>query len=293
MRAASIGFLAQSNNLFEHLSVSDNIRLQMRLRGASGNDVRELLDRVGLRERGDAMPGMLSGGEAARAGLAVALAGDPSILLADEPTAEVDAETESHDSWRPEERRERGGAAIIATHSPAIASRASRSKIADGRIAEVSGSQLDRRRRLNEAPWDSSALGVRRSDRRSSSAPPRVAGVFVLGGSASPRCDRRLVTLHPRQRVALVGPSGGGKSTLLNLLSGLDDPSSGSVTWPGLGAPDLPLRPVQIGFVFQSPSLIPSLSVTENVRLPLEIAGVDARAAMTPRRRLHVCTSPI
>ena len=77
--------------------------------------------------------------------------------------------------------------------------------------------------------------------------------------------------LRPRHYVALVGPSGSGKSTLLNLLAGLEEPSSGLVYWPGLNA-NLPLRPLQIGFVFQSPSLVRSLNVIENVRLALEIA---------------------
>lgn len=286
LRAESIGFLAQSNNLFEHLSVSDNIRLQMRLRGARGNDVRELLDRVGLRERGDAMPGMLSGGEAARAGLAVALAADPPILFADEPTAEVDAETEEHILAVLEDRRARGGAAIVATHSPAIASRASRVlKIADGRIVE--GERVAAGLTMMPPRPAAGFHSIRRAQLGSPIiVATSLAKVFALGDQRIAAVRPMSLTLHARQRVALVGPSGGGKSTLLNLLAGLDDPSSGSVTWPGLDA-GRSLRPLQIGFVFQAPSLIPTLSVIENVRLPMEIAGVDARSAMTPQEALE------
>jgi ABC transporter len=64
LRGASIGFLAQANNLFEHLSVAENIWLQMELRGAAREDVRGLLGRVGLAERGHALPATLSGGKA-------------------------------------------------------------------------------------------------------------------------------------------------------------------------------------------------------------------------------------
>jgi ABC-type lipoprotein export system ATPase subunit len=80
--------------------------------------------------------------------------------------------------------------------------------------------------------------------------------------------------------VAVVGASGSGKSTLLHLLAGLDQPTTGEVSWPALG--DRPrLRPGPIAMVFQSPSLLPALDVIENVALPLVLAGItdrDARA---------------
>jgi putative ABC transport system ATP-binding protein/lipoprotein-releasing system ATP-binding protein len=73
-------------------------------------------------------------------------------------------------------------------------------------------------------------------------------------------------------RVALVGPSGSGKSTLLHLLAGLDDPSLGAVSWPALGGRTA-LRPGPVAVVFQGPSLLPPLTVEENVGLPLVLAG--------------------
>ena len=76
----------------------------------------------------------------------------------------------------------------------------------------------------------------------------------------------------PGARIALVGPSGSGKSTLLHLMGGLETPTSGTVTWPALGSRER-LRPEHVAFVFQTPSLIPSLSVVENVELPLLLAG--------------------
>ena len=82
-------------------------------------------------------------------------------------------------------------------------------------------------------------------------------------------------------RVAMVGPSGSGKSTLLHLLAGLDEPTVGTVSWPGIGARDA-LRPGPVAVVFQGPSLLPPLTVEENVALPLVLDGrrdADARAA--------------
>src|SRR4030088_2525538 len=86
LRARHIGILMQSGNLFDHLTVASNIALQT---GLSGKRNREpLLERLGIGALADALPSQLSGGEAARAGLAVALAADPEILICDEPTAE-------------------------------------------------------------------------------------------------------------------------------------------------------------------------------------------------------------
>src|SRR3954453_12707161 len=82
----------------------------------------------------------------------------------------------------------------------------------------------------------------------------------------------------PGDRVALMGPSGSGKSTLLHLMAGLDDPTVGTISWPAIGGRDA-LRPGPVAVIFQGPSLLPPLNVTENVALPLVLAGTpDARA---------------
>ena len=136
MRAAEIGILLQSRNLFEHLSVADNMRLQMRLaRKLNKQRLERLIDLVGLTHRRQARPSQLSGGEAARAGLAVALSSDPKVLLADEPTGEVDAETERDILRLFASRRQNGGATLIVTHSDALAAHADRViRLLDGRI---------------------------------------------------------------------------------------------------------------------------------------------------------------
>lgn len=137
MRAASIGVLLQSANLFEHLTVEDNVYFQMRLSNKNTNRRRigELISMVGLSERRRARPSQLSGGEAARAGLATALAADPRVLLADEPTGEVDEETEAGILSIFEARRQAGTATLIATHSEILAAKADRVvRLVDGRV---------------------------------------------------------------------------------------------------------------------------------------------------------------
>lgn len=89
-------------------------------------------------------------------------------------------------------------------------------------------------------------------------------------------------------RVALVGPSGSGKSTLLHLMAGLDDPTVGSVRWPAIGA-RAALRPGPVAVIFQGPSLLPPLTVEENVALPLVLDGrSDAQARASARHALEL-----
>jgi len=136
LRAANFGILLQSGNLFPHLSVEQNVRFQMLLAGKlDAKRVASLLESVGLARRARAFPTALSGGETARAGLAVALASDPLILVADEPTAEVDRDTESRLIEQFKLRREAGSATLLATHSKELARQADRIvRLRDGRI---------------------------------------------------------------------------------------------------------------------------------------------------------------
>ncbi|WP_279580505.1 ATP-binding cassette domain-containing protein [Fodinicola feengrottensis] len=75
-------------------------------------------------------------------------------------------------------------------------------------------------------------------------------------------------TVWPGDRIAVTGASGSGKSTLLHLMAGLETPTSGNRSWPGLGrSPDR--DPASIGVAFQAPSLLSPLNVVENVELPM------------------------
>ncbi|MEU1414943.1 ABC transporter ATP-binding protein [Streptomyces sp. NPDC005731] len=118
LRARHIGVLLQTRNLLPHLSVRDNVRLPQRASGrrAAVPPV-ELLAQVGLAQRAHALPRQLSGGELARAGLAVALANSPAVLLADEPTGELDGATEQLVLSMLRQRAEEGCAVVIVTHS--------------------------------------------------------------------------------------------------------------------------------------------------------------------------------
>lgn len=94
-------------------------------------------------------------------------------------------------------------------------------------------------------------------------------------------------TIFSGDRIAIVGPSGSGKSTLLHLIAGLDTPTSGSITWPALGRREQ-LRPGPVALAFQGPSLLPPLSVVENVALPVLLGGgSEADATRIAREMLE------
>lgn len=97
-----------------------------------------------------------------------------------------------------------------------------------------------------------------------------VARRFGHGGTAVDALSPASFVIEAGDQIALIGPSGSGKSTLLNLIAGLDDPSSGTITWPGIGSRET-LRPLAIGMIHQFSSLVPTLSVAENVALPLRL----------------------
>jgi putative ABC transport system ATP-binding protein len=139
IRAESFGILLQSNNLLHHLTIAENIKLPMLLTGSADKErVAELLKTVGLVHRATAYPATLSGGETARAGLAVALAADPPILVADEPTAEIDRRAEANLMIYFDARRAAGKTTLLATHSAALAGRADRIlRLRDGRLDDA------------------------------------------------------------------------------------------------------------------------------------------------------------
>ena len=140
IRASMVGLVLQSGNLIEHLTLVENIRLQQHFAKTAAPALAsdQMLQSVGLSGRGHAYASQLSGGESARAALAVALAAAPPLLLADEPTGEVDEQTETTIIALLKQHCRRGGVAILATHSQALAAQAdSRLHILDGQFVSA------------------------------------------------------------------------------------------------------------------------------------------------------------
>ncbi len=125
-RRRHIGFVYQAFNLIPTLSVADNIRLVLELnhvpRAESGRRIDSLLDAVGLGDRRSALPDVLSGGEQQRVAIARALAHEPSVVLADEPTGNLDDDAaEVVLGLLDTLVRQAGGTMLIATHSQRVA----------------------------------------------------------------------------------------------------------------------------------------------------------------------------
>jgi len=143
LRLQHIGFVFQGFNLFPTLTAGENVELMLDLKGTSRTQAKkraqELLEQVGLAEKYASFPADLSGGQKQRVAIARALAGDPGIILADEPTAALD----SNSGRKVMEMmaglaHERGRAVVIVTHDPRVLSFADRMvKIEDGTIAEA------------------------------------------------------------------------------------------------------------------------------------------------------------
>jgi putative ABC transport system ATP-binding protein len=137
MRARHIGMLYQQANLVGHLSLEDNLALAQRLAGSDAGAAwrREVLELCGIAQRAHARPAQLSGGELARGGLAVALAGDPVVILADEPTGELDDDSAERVIELLRGRAQQGAAVLVVTHSADVAARADREvRLRDGRV---------------------------------------------------------------------------------------------------------------------------------------------------------------
>jgi ABC-type lipoprotein export system ATPase subunit len=141
-RRRSVGLVLQRDNLYTLLDVAGNIALTLRLDGRPRDEIRsrvdERLGRVGLSERRRHRVAQLSGGEAQRVAIALAVAPRPRVLLTDEPTGELDEATAAGVLDLLEELRNEGTAVLTVTHNPQVAERADRRlTMRDGEVVDL------------------------------------------------------------------------------------------------------------------------------------------------------------
>ena len=320
-RSRVIGYADQHywRALSADLTAEELVALPLGLRGV-GHDERarradELLERVGLLDRRSSRPGELSGGEQQRIALCAALAHGPALLVADEPTGELDETTARGvlDLLR-ELARDAGAAALVVSHDPASAEIADRVvQVRDGRVGEER--LADRQtvvigrggwlhvpeESLREAGIGDRAVvrvrpGVVELRPTESDAPAvpvdhdspvTAAGALVEARGVSRRFGREVAlerldaVFRPGMLTVVTGPSGSGKSTLLALLAGLDTPDEGEIVIGDVVLSSLDrdaraaFRRESIGVVGQVPGLSSALSARENVELALALRGVE------------------
>jgi putative ABC transport system ATP-binding protein len=142
LRNEKIGFVFQAFNLIADLNVADNIEVPLRYRGFGSAErakrVREALERVGLASRARHYPAELSGGQQQRVAIARALAGGPRLLLADEPTGNLDSQMARSVMELLEELHREGATIVMVTHDPSLAARAQRNvHVIDGQVVDI------------------------------------------------------------------------------------------------------------------------------------------------------------
>lgn len=150
VRNKMLGFIFQQYNLIPKLTVLENVQLPLLYGGVSDQEQYERamqsLDRVGLRDKAKNLPTQLSGGQQQRVSIARALAGDPSVILADEPTGALDSKTGNEVMKFLQQLHREGNTIILITHDNSIAARAERVvRVTDGHIVydgPVSGDKL-------------------------------------------------------------------------------------------------------------------------------------------------------
>ncbi|PCJ65780.1 MAG: ABC transporter [Candidatus Hydrogenedentota bacterium] len=141
IRGARLGFIFQSYNLIQQLSVVENIELPLYYQGWPEHESRqraiELAERVGLGDRADHKPYELSGGQQQRVAIARALANDPLVILADEPTGNLDSKSGAEILTMFDELHQQGKTLIMVTHSDELAERTLRCvRLRDGEVEQ-------------------------------------------------------------------------------------------------------------------------------------------------------------
>jgi putative ABC transport system ATP-binding protein len=256
-RRDTVTYVSQkaSDNLIPHL------RLCEQDDGKSGSTLAEF----GLVPRLASMPVELSGGEQARAAFALALARRTPLVLADEPTAELDRGSAAPLLAALREHAGAGFALVVATHDDDVIAIADRVVRLDrGRVVTVDGPRAGRS--PAPPPTGPPVLEAR-----------HVSKSFHRGGELVHAVVDATFDVRRGELAALLGRSGSGKSTLLAVAAGIQETDGGELR--RAASADLPWR--ELAFLPQRFGLLPELSVRENIELPVRLAGRtdDARVA--------------
>jgi ABC-type lipoprotein export system ATPase subunit len=271
LRRDVVGYVFQrpSDNFLPNLTIGEHLRLASGRSGGRG-DV-EILDRLGLGHRIDHMPDELSGGEQQRAAFAQAVVAGSAVVVADEPTAELDSESGRLVMDGVRTLVDVGVTFVVATHDGAVR------RLADEVV------ELDHGRLKGTHPWGPSgptpvaryyAGGRLPSDAESVVSVHELNKVFHHhGGDVVHALESVSFEARPGELVGLVGRSGSGKTTLLNVIAGWERPTEGEVRWRGPVDPSSPAWS-SVAVVPQKLGLMEELTVEENIAYPARLAGV-------------------
>ena len=321
-RGENIGIIYQSFELIPTLKLVQNVMLPPDLVGSyrplpSKEKALELLELVGILEHAYKIPAHISGGQKQRVAIARALVNDPPVIIADEPTGNLDSVTAETIFQIFEKLVEQGKTVVMVTHDESLASRFSRRlHIVDGAIdnANTNGKIHPGMMPLRDERQEPMSLALPGSNGdRGASAMDRIsrpkqasvqkdypaillrgvnkvyenaAGKFVALKSIDMQIDYG-------QFISIVGKSGSGKSTLINMITGIDHPTAGDVVVGGQHIYKMSesqrafWRGRNMGVVFQFFQLLPTLTLLENTMLPMDYCKVYP-IQERPGRAMHL-----
>jgi ABC-type lipoprotein export system ATPase subunit len=315
-RSRTLGYADQhyARALAPELPAHEQVALRLALLGARREErervADRLLERVGLLDRRAALPDELSGGQQQRVAICAALAHRPRLLIADEPTGELDSTNAAEIySLIRALSHEVGATTVLVSHDPESARVADRVvQIRDGRVSAEGDEAVVNRggwiripeellggasRASVERATDGVVLRVRErelsreaavSDTGTGPVVARTVGLAKDYGREHVFRDLT-IELNAGRLSAVTGPSGSGKSTLLHLLAGLDLPTAGEVYVLDEQVSQLDatgralLRRAHVGVVTQGADLVPFLTALETVELALSLRGVSTAGA--------------
>ena len=306
-RGSNVGIVYQSFELMPTLNLVENVMLPQDFAGVyhpviSKARALELLELVDIVEHAYKIPAHISGGQKQRVAIARALVNDPPLIIADEPTGNLDTATAEMIFQIFEKLVSQGKTIIMVTHDESLSDRFSRRlKIVDGKLGNNSTNNASGKIKKTNPPRvkifsGANPFGEIINGNGNKNGKPRAASasagnqpaillqnvVKTYENAAGKFAALKGVDLQFEygQFVSIVGKSGCGKSTLLNMITGIDHPSSGKVL---VGGDDIYAmtesqralwRGQNMGVVFQFFQLLPTLTLLENVMLPMDYCKV-------------------
>ena len=305
-RGENLGIIYQSFELMPTLNLVQNVMLPQDFSGAyqplvSKKRALELLELVEIADHAYKIPAHISGGQKQRVAIARALVNDPHLIIADEPTGNLDTVTAETILEIFEKLVKQGKTVVMVTHDEGFAPRFSRRlQIVDGVVSNPMENESDpagRRTALSitigtpssatdeqkQAFRDAAASRVEVSPKPAARGPEKPAIVLrnvvkVYENAAGKFTALKSINMQLNfgQFISIVGKSGCGKSTLLNMITGIDHPTSGDVVIGGEHVYQMSeskralWRGKNMGVVFQFFQLLPTLTLLENTMLPMD-----------------------
>jgi ABC-type lipoprotein export system ATPase subunit len=287
-RGQHLGIIYQSFELMPTLSLAQNVMLPHDFLGTYQSAVSkqralELLDLVGIADHAHKIPAHISGGQKQRVAIARALVNDPHLIIADEPTGNLDSVTAETIFQIFEKLVAQGKTIVMVTHDESFAPRFTRHlHIVDGVVGSpaenIEGKKSASpiavqghisKARVKSAELEKPAIILRNVQKVYENA----AGKFLALKNIN-------LQLNYGQFISIVGKSGCGKSTLLNMITGIDHPTAGDVIigdehiYKMSESQRALWRGKNMGVVFQFFQLLPTLTLLENVILPMDYCNL-------------------